>query len=858
MEQLVVDMMAERRRSGREPGAVFWVALAWDTVIHALQERVRPSAPRREERSTRRRGRMLNGTLSDLRYAVRSIARQPLYAVLTVVMMTLAIAGNAAVFRIFNGLFLRPLPFAAADRLVALDETAPQWNLEYTGIAYPDLVAWRRDNRSFTGMGAYSKSSADLSADGQAVHVGVLRATHDLTAVLGLEPVAGRAFTAQDDVANGPRVALLTHGFWQSQFGGRPEVVGTTIRLSTETFEVIGVLPPAAGFLADAGVWLPLQEEVSDDSGWYLDGIARLAPGASLESAREDLLRVHRGLVPERDVNAITSPVVSPLRDRYLGDVRLGSSVLLGSVAIVLLIACANIAGLMLARALVRGREMGIRVALGATSYRIVRQLLTESLVLAAAGTALGALIGSWISSLLVSRMSAQFPRWVTFELDWRFIAFTAAVTVGAALVSGLAPALQSAGVDVSKLLHGTSSRTSASGTRRRSMRALVVAEVALALVLLIGAGLGVRDFRQLLRVDPGFRTGNVLSYTLKTPRARYGAIPERVVFWNAHLERIRALPGVLSAATASSLPLSGHWGWFFAVEGAPPRAPDEPNPVVLNRVVSPGYLETMGVQLVAGRDFNEFDGRTEGGRAVLVDEAFVRQFFPGTDDVLGRRIHTGGDSPWMTIVGIARDVRHYGVDEATRPGVYQPMGQLLPEQMQVAVRTAADPMSVVDGVRAALREQDPDVAPYEVVTMAQRYDDALWTRRASAWLITVFSTIALVMAVAGLYGVISYGVTQRIPEISIRMALGARRSQVLRRILGEAVLLTCSGIGLGLVAAAFAARALSGVLVGIRATDPLTWIGVTTLLLGVALLANLLPARRAASLHPMRALKGE
>jgi predicted permease len=532
--------------------------------------------------------------------------------------------------------------------------------------------------------------------------------------------------------------------------------------------------------------------------------------------------------------------------------------VLLGSVAIVLLIACANIAGLMLARALVRGREMGIRVALGASAGRIVRQLLTESLVLATAGAALGTVIGSWVSTLLVARMSEQFPRWVTFDLDWRFLAFTAAATVGAALVFGLAPALQSAGVDVSKLLHGTSTRTSASGSRRRSMRALVVAEVALALVLLIAAGLGVRDFQQLLRVDPGFRTGNVLSYTLVTPDARYDGIPARVAFWNNHLERVRALPGVTSAAAASSLPLAGHWGWFFQVEGAPPRAPDEPNPVVLNRAVSPGYLETMDVPLIAGRDFNAFDGRTEGSRAVIVDESFVRQFFAPNDDVLGRRIHTGGDSPWMTIIGIARDVRHYGVDEAPRPGVYQPLHQLMPHQMMVAVRTAGDPAQVFDAVRTVLREQDADIAPYDVITMQQRFDDALWTRRASAWLIGVFSTIALVMAVAGLYGVISYSVTQRIPEISIRMALGARRSQVLRRILGEGVAMTAIGIALGLIVAALAARTFSSALVGTSTSDPATWIAVVALLGIVALLANLLPARRAASVQPMRALKGD
>jgi len=858
MERLFLDMVRERTREGRSPGIGFWGRVVWDTIDQAVRERVRPGRAADTPRSSRGET-MIGSVAADVRSAARSMARQPMYAMLTVLMMTLAIAGNAAVFRIFNGLFLRPLPFEDPEELVDLDETAPQWNLTYTGIAYPDLVAWREGNRGLEGLGAYSAGSADLVRAGErAVHVELVRATYDLPAVLRLEPVLGRFFTAEEDIPGGPGVALLSWGFWQDQEGGRSDVPGTTIRLSGRSYEVIGVMPPAAAFVTDASVWVPLQDDVAAFTGWYLTGIGRLSPGVTPAAAREDLLRVHRNLVEKRSFNAITSPVVSRMRDRYLGSLRAGSSVLLGSVAIVLLIACANIAGLMLARSLVRGREMGIRVAMGATTGRIVRQLLTESLVLSAAGALLGGLLGLWVSSILVGHLRQQFPPWVTFDLDWRFLLFTAGATVGAAFLFGLAPALQSARVEASQLLQGTSTRASTTGSRRRTMRVLVVAEVALALVLLIAAGLGVHDFRRLLRVDPGFRTGNLLTYSLSPEGERYDGNDRRLAFWSDHLERLRALPGVVSAAAASTLPLGGHWGWLFTVEGAPPRAPDEPNPIVLNRVVSTGYFETMGVERIAGRDFDDRDGRDEGSHVVIVDETFRRHFFPEGGDVLGRRIKAAGDSMWMTIVGIARDVRHYGVDQELQPGVYQPVRQFMSRRMQVAVRTAGPPMTALESVRAALREQDPELAPFEIGTMAQRYDDALWTRRAAAWLIAVFSSIALVLAVAGLYGVISYGVTQRIPEISIRMALGAGRGRVLWRIMGEGVFLVGSGMGLGLIAAMLAARLVSGVLVGTSVTDPLTWIGVTALLFAVGVLANLLPARRAASLQPMRALKGD
>jgi putative ABC transport system permease protein len=800
----------------------------------------------------------MSSIIGDVRYAARSIVRQPGYALLVVLMMTLGVAGNAAVFRIFNGLFLRPLPFDHPEQLVDLDETAPQWDLEFVGIAYPDFVAWRRDTHSFAGMAAFTTGGRNLAGDGEAERVDVVAATHDLASVLGFQPLLGRFFTEEEDRADGALVTLLSYGFWQRYFGGAADVLGRTLSLSAQTYEVIGVLPPSADFVSDAGLWIPLQEDPQEWHGWYLTGVGRLRPGATIEQARTDLLSIHRGMAEERSANAITSPVINPIRERYLGQYRLGSSVLLGAVGIILLIACANIAGLLLARSLAREREIGIRVAMGASRGRIVRQLLAESLLLASVGAALGAAGGYWGSSALVAKMSEQLPQWVTFQLDGRFVLFTLAVTLGAALVFGLVPAWQASGADLRGALHGATNRMSASLSKRRGMSALVAGEVGLALVLLIVAGLSARDLLQLEDLDPGYKAENVLTYSLVLPSTTYTDGEQRLAFVESHLAAVRALPGVVDAAVASSLPLSGHWGWFFSVEGAPERGPDEPNPVVLNRIVTPSYFATLGVTLKAGRGFDDFDGRQDSTRAVIVNESFVRAFFAEGEDPIGRRIRGGGESPWMQVVGIARDVKHYGVDRDMRPGVYQPIAQFPLSSFQVAIRTSRDPGQIAAAARNAVGNADPELAVFDVRTMQQRADESLWTRRASAWMIAAFSTVALTLAVAGLYGVISYGVGQRTHEIGIRMALGARRGQVLGRVMGQGLALVGVGIVAGIVTAVALAHVVAGLLVGVSATDPIIYAGVSAILVVVAAVANYLPARRAAALHPMGALRSE
>lgn len=862
MELLFVDMCRERRAEGRPLGPGFWLPLVWDTLSHAMRERLSPRAARHDRSSPR--ASLGTALWTDLRHAARSVARQPLYGAMIVLMMTLGIGGTTAVFRVFNGLFLRPLPFPAAERLVDLDVRAPQWDLEYVGIAYADFAAWRERNRSFEAMGVYDVGGASYAGDDGARRVSVVAASHDLAGVLGMEPAVGRFFTPEEDVPDGSRVVLLTHRFWQEVFGGARDVVGRSAILDGEPYEIVGVLPPEAAFVAEADVWAPLQEDPTAHSSFYLTGIGRLRPGVGAERALEDLTRIHKGLVEEYSVNEVTFPVVSSLRDRYLGDYRLGSGVLLGAVAIVLLIACADIAGLVLARSMERTREIGVRLAMGAPRTRIVRQLLTESVLLAALGAVVGAWIGFEGSELLVSRMAEEFPPWVTFGLDWRFVLFTVAVTGGAVVLFGLAPAVRTSGVDPAGALGTSSTRTTVSGRGRRTMAALVVGEVALAMVLLVVAGLSVRDFQRLQRVDPGLRTGNVLSYRVALPDSRYEDADARLAFWDSHLERLQALPGVVGAAGTTVLPLSGqHSGWFFVVEDAPPRGENERNPVVLNRAVSPGYLETMGVELVRGRDFTDFDGRDEGTYAAVVNETFVREFLSHRSDPVGARLQTGttvdDEDPWWTVVGVTRDTKHYGLDEEMRPAVYQPLRQMPIGFMNVVIRTSGDPTALAGAARTALREQDPQVALFDVTTMEERLHESLWSRRAASWLIATFSIVALVLAVAGLYGIVSYSVRQRVREIGIRMALGAARGRVVGQVLRRGMAIVGLGVVVGLAGALAAAGLVSDILVtGVSPTDPLIYLGVSALLLAVAAVANWIPARRAARLEVMGVLRGE
>jgi predicted permease len=856
LERLFLDTHAAWARERGRHGAAFWLRIAGDVVRAAAAEWLE-SARGVAQPQPDHGGELMSSLVGDLRFALRQLTRHPAMAIVIVALMAVGVAGNTAMFRIYNGLFLRPLPFEEPDRLVNFDETAPAWDLEYVGMAYPDFAEWRRSNRTFEAMAVFGEGGANLSGEGAAERVGFISATHDLDDVLRLEPRLGRFFTADEDSPDAPRVALLSTGFWERRFAADSAVLGTTISLDGESVEIIGVLPPAAEFLAEADLWLPLRMAEGDDSGWFLSGVGRLREGVTLEGAHEDLLAVHKGMLPERDVNEVTSPVLASMRDRYLGDQRARSNFLMGAVGVVLLVASANIAGLMFARSLGRGSEIAVRLAMGAPRRRIVRQLLTESALLAAAGAALGAALGVWGSGRLIGRLTEEFPRWVTFDLDGRILTFTLAVVAGSAVLFGLAPALHAAGQPAATL--AGAGRATASFRRRRALSVLVSAEVALALGLLVVGGLSMLDAHRVGGVDPGFANEGVTVYRMQLPSNRYPDDASRLAFVTSYLERLRSLPAVESATIASSLPLLGHWGWFFEVEDGPQRAEGDPNPVVLMRSVAPGYFETMKVALASGRPFDEFDGREGTPPVVIVNETFVRTFMADGKDPIGRRVHTGGrEDPRLTVIGVARDIKHYGLDEPMRPGVYQPLAQVPLQSFHVALRTAAEAPSPMGDARALTAELDPELPIYSDRTMSDVLAASMWARRATSWLIAAFSAVALFLAVAGLYGVVSYAVSQRTREISVRMAMGARAEQVRGQVVREGMAVVATGALVGLVAALAMARLVSGLLVQVSPREPVVYAVVTLLLLAVAAVANYLPAKRAAATDPMTALRGE
>jgi predicted permease len=816
-------------------------------------------------------------TLSrDMRFATRMLIKQPTFSLTVVSLLAIGIAGTTTIFSVFNSLYLRPLPFEEPERLVYLDEKAPQWgNVERYGIAYPDFDAWRERNQAFEGIAVFYETTPLISDENRGETVRGALATHDLLQVLKISPQLGRWFLPEEDKPNGPSVAVLSDQFWQTRFGGSPGVIGQTIRIDAQPHTIVGVLPGGVDFPNRTEIWMPRALDRNQE-GWFLSGIGRLKPGLTIAKAEEDLLRVHKGMIESRTVNKITSPTVSPLVDWYVGNFRQATTILLGAVGLVLLIACANIAAIMLARGSARAHEMGIRTALGAPRSRLIRQLFTESLLLGALGGSLGIVLGfQGLRGLVALIPPDQLPGWVRFDLDWRFVAFGSAVSIGSAVLFGLWPAWNASRVDVRAGLQDAGPRTSESAGRRRSLKILITAEVSLAAVLLTAAGLLIQAFRNVERVDPGFRADSILTYQIHLPRSKYQTPEQQGAFVEELVTRHRELPGVRSAGVVNATPLGGEEAAaFFDIENAPPRRPSDPNPVIPQRVVTPGYLEAMGMQLRSGRTFTDADGRSEGTAAAIVTETFAKLYWPGQDPI-GKRIRYRPlrgfetDPRWYEVVGVIADVKDYGLDRPTHPSVYLPFAQnglkfFGPNNFKsqvffaVVLRTSVDPSSLTSAAREVLRRMDPDLAMTRVTTMSERLSNSMWLRRTYSWLVAVFAGLAVVLVVSGLYGVISYTVSQRRREIAIRMALGAGQSRILNGVLKEAVVTASLGLALGVAGGWWSSRLFESLLFGVTATDPATYLTVLAIVGGVALLASLLPAIRAARTDPMSALRLE
>jgi predicted permease len=797
----------------------------------------------------------------DVRYSLRMLGKSPALTAMAVITLALGMAGNTMIFSFFNAFFLRPMPFHEPDRLVDLDETAPRWNLEYTGLAYPDFHSWRQQNRSFDGMAAWTLDSFNLSFEGSAQRVRGARVTYDLTSVLGIKPALGRPFTLEEDRPGGEKVALLSRHLWQRLFGEQ-DVLGKVLHLNREPYTIVGVLSADRTLFDDAQpceLWVPLAANPDDlQRGWYLRGIGRLKAGVMPTAAVEDLLRVHRGLVADHRANENTSPRVTALTERLFGDTRPVLTILMGAAVVVLLIACGNVAALMLARGLARWRELGIRLSLGATPGQVARLILTESLLVSCLAGALGLVLGHWGLHALLNALVDKPPQWVSFRFDirvWLWAVLTVLVTAAFGALPTCQAVLQG---NFRGALASSSRQSTAAPAKRRGLHALVVGEVALTLLLLIQASLLVQAFRSVQKMDPGFRADRVLICQITLPENQYRTKETWEAFYRNTLAEIRALPGVASASAVTAPPLGGHWGTFFTIENAPAKRPDEQDPVVLQRVAFPQYFETMGITMAAGRTFRDDDGRTEGARGVIVNETFARRFWPNQDPVGKRMRHRSEGAPWMTVVGVARDVRHYGLDRPMIPGVYLPYVQERRSGMALVIRTAAEPLGLVPAVREIVQRRDPDLPFSDVAAMSDRLHQSLWLRRLYSSLIGAFAGVALVMAVGGMYGVFSYVVGGRTREIGVRLALGAHGGSVLWLIARQGLLLAALGIGIGLAGTLVAVPLTRRLLLGVHGIDLLICALTPLVLIGVALLACYLPARRAARIDPMAALRYE
>jgi predicted permease len=851
MELLFLESLEQAGREGRTAVALVWVHSVWDIVRRrAIQQRRRP----RE----RKRGRS-SMLLSDLKLALRTFARSPGLSLLVTGMIALGVGANTAVFTLLNGLYLRPFPFAEPDRLVYLNETAPRWDLEFTGINYPDFHTWREGARDFEGMALYGGASFNLAEEaGGAERVRGAIVTHDYASVIGVRPTLGRFFTPEEDRPNAPRVVVLGHSLWRQRFASARDVLGKTLRVDSEPFTIVGVMPPEAEFPEAVQIWVPLRGDPNQSwQGYNEDGIARLKQGVTLDAAHADLMRAHASIWEQRDKNKVVSPLIMPLRERYVRDVRTASFVISAAVGLVLLIACANVASLMLARAMARRREMGVRMALGAGVRRLLEQLFVENLVFACAGGAVGLLLGFWASKALAILAAGSLPPWATFDLDARVVGFSIGATALTTLLFGWAPALHALHDDLRSVM-GANDRASTTSTRgRRTLAMLVAAEVALAAMLLVGSGLMLRAWQRLQAKDPGFRVDNVLTFAVALPDAAYPS--ERWAgFWEDLLTRLDAIPGVEGAGAVTCLPLTCHWGNFYEVEGQPPREAGEADPVILRRIATPGYFAALDIGLRSGRFFEEGEGSEEGARVVVVNESFARLYWPDGTDPVGKRLRWRGseEAAWMTIVGVAGDVQHYGLETPMRPGLYTPLRQDVHNVMAVALHTSGDPNALVAPARAALQAIDAELPLFEVRTMDEYMRRSLSGRALYSWLLGVFGAISLILAIGGTYGVTSYLVTQRTREIGIRVALGARASNVVGTVLRSGMATVALGLATGLIAAFAAARFISGLLFGVSPRDPVVFLGVVGVLLGTAMVANVVPARRAARIEPMRSLR--
>ena len=807
--------------------------------------------------------------LQDLRYAIRMMTSNRAFTAVAVLVLALGIGANSVIFSVVNAVLLRSLPFPNADRIILVFESNLQRQSK-EGVAAANFLDWKDQNQVFESLAAYREESFSLTGANGPERVSGLVTTASLFPVMGVRPRLGRVFQPDEDSLGGARVAVISQSLWQRRFGSDPNIIGQKLTASSEPLAIIGVMPAQFRFPAEADLWIPPRRVVpehvltptvnmsSNRDSHYLSAIGRLKPNVTLQQASADMDAVASRIEEEnpndnmgRGVSLVT------LRELAVGNIRPTLLVLFGAVGFVLLIACANVANLLLARAATRQKEMAIRTALGANRLRLVRQLLTESVLLAVAGGGLGLLLALWGINPLVALMPAEISGAKNIKIDGLVLGFTLGMSLLTGLVFGLVPAWHATKSNLNESLK-EGGRGGTAGTRRIQARGLlVVSEIALSLVLLIGAGLMIRSFIRLEQVNPGFETRNILTMRLSLPAAQYPAGPSRAAFFQQVIARLQSTPGVQSAAALSRLPLTpGNSGRGLTIDGRPNDG-DSDGPSADYRVISPDYFRAMGIPFSKGRDFTERDTADAPG-VVIINETMARRYWPD-EDPLGKRlrIDTTGD-PWMEIVGVVGNVRHFGLDSQSKAEIYVPYFKDPWPFMTLVVRSASDLASLPGMMRNEVWAVDRDLPVPDIKTMDQLLTGSVSGRRFNMLLLGIFAAVALVLAAVGIYGVMSYSVTQRTHEIGIRMALGATQSDVLKLVVRQGMTLALIGVGTGLVASFALTRVLTSLLFAVGATDPATFAIISALLTGVALAACLVPARRAMKVDPMIALRYE
>ncbi len=815
----------------------------------------------------------------DVRYGVRMLLKNPGVTVIVIIALALGIGANTAIFSVVNAVLIRPLPYQESERLIFLNEKSPV--LDEMSISYPNFLDWRAHNQTFEKMGVYNRASYNLTGAGEAERIVTGQVSADLFSVLRVNALQGRVFTNDEDKPGGTPVVVLSYGLWQRRFGGQTNILGQAITLNGKSYTVIGVMPESYLYPSRVEMWVPVGQ-LSDQPSWQsrgnhpgLYGVARLKPGVTFEQADADMNNLAANLEKQYpNTNAGNRVRMRPLMEIFVVDVRRTLWIIFAVVGAVLLIACANIANLLMARATARRKEMAIRTAVGASRWRIARQLLTESILVSMIGGAIGLFLAYWGVRLILYISPTAIPRAREIGLDWNVLIFTIGVSFVTGILFGLIPAIQAGEVDVNETLKETGRGTSGRHWLRSS---LVVAEVATTLVVLIFAGLMIRSFYKLQQVNPGFSDEHLTSFSVSLPQKKYESIEQRESFFTRLLENIRALPGVESAAAASGLPLGNNgWQTGFTIEGQP-IPPRDQTPLMEACLVTPDYFKAMNIPVLRGRVFTDRDDRSHlagrdlskmnpnereiaGVNSIVIDEEFARRYWPNEDPV-GKRVKLGTseDAPKLQVLGVVGRVKMEGLNQDSgRVQGYFAFNQSPSGGMTVLIKGASDPNQLIASVRNAVKEIDPDQPIYNPRTMDEIRAESVQGERLTLTLLSLFAGIALVLAIVGIYGVMSYSVTQRTHEIGIRMAIGARPRDVFRMILGHGMKLALIGIGVGLALAFGVTRFMATLLFGVEPTDATTFGGITAILIAVALLACYLPGRRATKVEPTVSLRYE